>query len=271
MHFTLFASIAITLYLAATALIIKTSGQTSPPTNSSIFNGFGLAWIALVCHALAISQVILSVNGFNVGFFSMTALVVWVVTVTVLASTFTKPVDKLALLILPLAALSLALQAANPDEAHWLNDLSFSMKLHVLISIIAFSLLNIAALQALLLAYQDHQLRHHHQNWFIHSLPPLQTMESLLFQMITTGFIFLTVSLLSGFLFIHDLFAQHLAHKTVLSILAWFIFAALLGGRFRYGWRGQTAIRWTLWGFAALMLAYFGTKLVLQLILNRSA
>jgi ABC-type uncharacterized transport system permease subunit len=94
-------------------------------------------------------------------------------------------------------------------------------------------------------------------------------MEYLLFQMLTTGIVFLTLSLASGLLFIEDLFAQHLVHKTVLSILAWIIFTGLLIGRSRYGWRGQTAIRWTLIGFALLLLAYFGSKLVLELILHR--
>lgn len=94
-------------------------------------------------------------------------------------------------------------------------------------------------------------------------------METLLFQMLGAGIIFLTISLISGFLFIEDLFAQHLVHKTVLSLLAWVIFSGLLIGRSRYGWRGQTAIQWTLIGFVLLLLAYFGSKLVLELILQR--
>jgi ABC-type uncharacterized transport system permease subunit len=87
--------------------------------------------------------------------------------------------------------------------------------------------------------------------------------------MLATGIVFLTVSLTSGFIFIENLFAQHLVHKTVLSILAWIIFTGLLIGRSRYGWRGQTAIQWTLIGFILLLLAYFGSKLVLELILHR--
>ena len=101
------------------------------------------------------------------------------------------------------------------------------------------------------------------------AFPPLQAMESLLFQMISTGLLFLSVSLLSGFIFIEDLFAQHLVHKTILSIVAWFIFSSLLIGRKRYGWRGKTAIRWTLYGFLSLLLAYFGSKLVLEVILDK--
>jgi ABC-type uncharacterized transport system permease subunit len=136
-------------------------------------------------------------------------------------------------------------------------------------SIISFSLLNIAALQAGLLAVQDKQLRSHNPKRIILALPPLQAMETLLFQMIGAGLCFLTVSLISGFIFIDDLFAQHLVHKTVLSIIAWFIFTGLLLGRCRYGWRSDTAIKWTLIGFVLLLLAYFGSKLVLELILKR--
>jgi ABC-type uncharacterized transport system permease subunit len=87
--------------------------------------------------------------------------------------------------------------------------------------------------------------------------------------MIAAGFVLLTLSLVSGFAFLEDMFAQHLVHKTVLSTLAWIVFGALLVGRFRYGWRGRTAIIWTLGGFVILILAYFGTKAVLELILHR--
>ncbi|EDN66789.1 Cytochrome c assembly protein [Beggiatoa sp. PS] len=87
--------------------------------------------------------------------------------------------------------------------------------------------------------------------------------------MIAVGFGFLSLSLISGMVFLEDIFAQHLVHKTALSIVAWCVFAILLFGRWRYGWRGKTAIRWTLSGFVALMLAYFGTKMVLELILHR--
>jgi len=91
-------------------------------------------------------------------------------------------------------------------------------------------------------------------------------MEKLLFDFILAGFIGLTLALLSGFIFLEDLFSQHLVHKTALSIIAWLVFATLLIGRFTIGWRGRTAIRWTLSGFISLMLAYFGSKFVLEFI-----
>lgn len=104
---------------------------------------------------------------------------------------------------------------------------------------------------------------------FIQLLPPLQTMETLLFEMIWAGLILLSISIVSGLIFLDNIFAQHLVHKSVLSISAWLTFAVLLWGRHQSGWRGITAIRGTLIGFALLLLAYFGSKLVLEIILQR--
>ena len=101
-------------------------------------------------------------------------------------------------------------------------------------------------------------------------LPPLQVQESLLFQLIGIGFFMLSLSLVSGVIFIDDIFAQHLVHKTALSLVAWVVFGVLLWGRWRHGWRGRTAIRWSLAGAVVLALAYFGSKLVLELVLGRS-
>ena len=115
---------------------------------------------------------------------------------------------------------------------------------------------------------QDHHLHQRHPGGFIRALPPLQTMESLLFEMIGAGFVLLTLALVSGFTFLEDMFAQRLAHKTILSITAWIVFGALLWGRLRFGWRGQKALIWTLSGFVVLMLAYFGSKVVIELILG---
>jgi len=100
-------------------------------------------------------------------------------------------------------------------------------------------------------------------------LPPLFSMEMWLFRMIFVGWVFLSLSLASGLVFLEDLFAQHLVHKTVLSILAWIMFSVLLFGRWRFGWRGSRALAWTTGGFVSLVLAYFGSKLVLEVILQR--
>lgn len=142
------------------------------------------------------------------------------------------------------------------------------LELHVLISVSAYSILILAALQAVLLRVQDSHLHGKHPGGFVRLLPPLQTMERLLFQIIGIGFLLQSLSLLTGFIFLEDMFAQHLVHKTVLSVAAWVVFAVLLWGRWRFGWRGRVAIRWTLTGVLFLLIAYLGSKLVLELILG---
>ena len=116
---------------------------------------------------------------------------------------------------------------------------------------LGIALLPLAMVQALLLAIQDHHLRNRQPGGFVRALPPLKTMETLLFQMIGAGFALLTLSLVTGILFLEDILAQHLVHKTVLSFVAWVIFAVLLWGRWRFGWRGRKAIRWTQTGARA--------------------
>ena len=103
------------------------------------------------------------------------------------------------------------------------------------------------------------------------SLPPLMTLETLLFRILTLGFVLLSLTLVSGFVFSEELFGQaaRFNHKTVFGIISWIIFAALLVGRYARGWRGRTALRWTLAGFAALLLAYVGSMFVLEVILGR--
>ncbi len=147
--------------------------------------------------------------------------------------------------------------------------LDFHIAIHVILSIIAYSLLTIASLQAVFLAYQNHLLKTKQHITQTRFLPPLQTMESLLFELLWAGEILLTLAIISGFWFLEDMFAQHLIHKTVFAIAAWSIYAGLLWGRHFRGWRGNKAIRWTLAGFISLMLAYFGTKIVLEVILHR--
>ncbi len=228
-----------------------------------------LAWLASLTHLLSLSLDTWQKQGIDFSFFHTAAIISLIIAFLLLVASFSKPVEKLGIALFPIAALMLVLDLAYPSSVQTPQDYSLAMNMHILSSIIAFSLLTIAAFQALLLALQNNQLKSHNPGRLMLAFPPLQAMESLLFQMISTGLLFLSLSLLSGFIFIDDIFAQHLAHKTILSIVAWLIFSSLLIGRERYGWRGKTAIRWTLYGFLSLLLAYFGSKLVLELILDK--
>ncbi len=174
------------------------------------------------------------------------------------------------LVALPIAVGVLMLEWVLPQDPIPMTELSTGIAVHLISSVLAFGLLSIAGVYALFAAIIDHFLRHHHLKPLVRTLPALVVLESLLFKLITTGFVLLSVSLFSGLLFINDIFAQHLLHKTVLSILAWLVFGLLLWGRWRYGWRGSLAVRMTLAGIVLLLLAYFGSKLVLEVFLGRS-
>jgi ABC-type uncharacterized transport system permease subunit len=262
---TLLGIATIFAYLTSSALLLKNREQ-----KTIAYTSVYPAWLGLGGHLVFIGLAVLQARHFNFSLLSTASMVSALVALLLLLASLTKPVEKLGLAIFPLAALMLGLDLCFPEKLRSLQTYSWEMGTHILSSIIAFSLLNIAALQAVLLAIQERQLKNHQPKKFILRLPALQTMESLLFQMLGMGLLFLSVSLISGMVFIEDLFAQHLAHKTILSMIAWLIFSALLLGRWRYGWRGQTAIRWTIAGFVLLLLAYFGSKLVLEIILQRT-
>ena len=231
--------------------------------------GIALGFAALALHAAMLYQELFTLGGLNLSFFNAVSLAAWTMAGLLLISALSKPVENLAILALPLAAITVLLDLRFPGSRLIGEDAGWQLRLHVLTSMLAYSLLTLASAQAILLAVQDNHLRRHHPGGFIRALPPLQTMESLLFEMIGVGFVLLSVALITGFIYLEDMFAQHLVHKTVLSIVAWCAFAMLLWGRFRFGWRGRKAIRWTLVGFAVLMLAYFGSKAVIELILHR--
>ena len=227
------------------------------------------ALIGIALQAALISQLIYSGNGLiNLGFFTAFSLISWLVSVQILISSLYRPLETLGIVMFPLSGLASVVSVLAPPSPPLTTVTSQLIQGHIMISIIAYSLIMLSALQALALAYQDHAIRSHHPGGFIRFLPPLHDMETLLFQMLGFGFIFLSTSLISGFFFVEDLFAQHLVHKTVLSIIGWIILAILLFGRYRFGWRGKVAIRWTLAAFVFIMLAYFGSRLVLEFILQ---
>lgn len=146
---------------------------------------------------------------------------------------------------------------------------SWELTAHIVLSVAAYALITIAAAMALALALLDRRLRSRKPLGWLSILPSMEALESGTFQALGTGFAMLTLTLFSGFIFIDNLFSQQLSRKTILSCLAWLVFAILLYGRWRFGWRGRTAARWTLSGFALLGLAYFGSKIVLEMILGR--
>lgn len=162
-----------------------------------------------------------------------------------------------------------AVGTARGPQAGDLQQQNWEIVAHIVLSVLAYALLTIAVALAVALGLLDRRLRTRKALGWMKALPSVEALESGTFQALVAGFAILTLALFSGFIFVEDLFAQHLIHKTVLSCLAWVVFAVLLFGRWRFGWRGRTAASWTVSGFALLALAYFGSKIVLEAILGR--
>jgi ABC-type uncharacterized transport system permease subunit len=179
--------------------------------------------------------------------------------------------DGMEPLVLPLAAIAVPLPALFPGlVSSGANAQAAAFKLHLMLAMVAYSLFVIALLHAMVMMVAERQL-HLKSGFAAMNLPPLLTLEKLLFRVIGAAFFFLTLTLASGILFSEKLFGRPLTadHKTVFAVLSWITFGLLLAGRLLYGWRGRTALRWTLGGFVLLILAYVGSRFVLEVVLAR--
>lgn len=264
--------LAAALYAGATFVLFR---AVRVRTGAGRSLALGLVALAAVLHALLeyntwTGRPLASIDVIST--LSLCALVV----VVLWASTLLRAdaVVESGVLALPIAALVNLLDGLLParpvDAAAITEAMAPGSVVHIVTSVIAFGLLSLAGVYAGLVLLVDHSLKRHHLNPFIRNLPPLDKLEHLLFGLIATGFVILTVALVSGLVFVNNLMAQHLVHKTVLAFLAWVVFGTLLAGRWFKGWRGALAVRLTLAGIALLLLSYFGSKLVLEVILGRS-
>ena len=232
-------------------------------------------WVLLSAFATIITHALLVSHSYNVNhiisndFFSMLSLIFLVISLLFILSAIKQPIETLAIIIFPFSAIAVFLNINNAAPLTPSVNVNGHLQTHIILSILSYSLLTVAAFQAIFLSFQEKQLHDRHPSRLINCLPPMQLMETLLFRVLFLGLLLLTFALASGFIYLDDIFAQQLAHKTVLSILAWILFTTLLCGRYFLGWRGQKAVKWTYGGYFALMLAYFGSKFVLQLVLNQ--
>ncbi len=261
------AIIAICLYLLCTVLLMlrTRNSELLSQTPKSVVLLPGI--LALLVHAWILQDEMLSPIGINLGFYNSLSLIAACITLFTLVSTLRYQAELMLITMMPLTSIAIGLDATSTSSHMLAPGSSGALITHVLTSLIAYSVLGLAALHAVLLSIQNSFLHDHHPGGIIRILPPLRAMETLLFEGITVGFILLTISLVTGLMFLENMFAQQLVHKTVLSILAWLVFSILLIGRVVFGWRGKVAIRWTLGGFISLMLAYLGSKFVLEILL----
>lgn len=224
-----------------------------------------LLLIACISHAYILKDYWQG-DGIFFGLVTSTSFISWVVATLLFLTSLTKPVHVIGILVYPLTAVSVILLLLFPDTNSKL--VSISIASHVFLSVGAYALLSIAVAQSILLKIQERLLHEHNINTFIDKLPPLQTMEDFFFQTLKMGCILLTLSLASGFIFVVEFFEQNLSYKTFLSVIAWIVFVGIAIGHKMFGWRGRNAILATQIAFSVLVLAYFGTKLILERLIT---
>ncbi|NLQ18107.1 cytochrome c biogenesis protein CcsA [Marinomonas sp. M1K-6] len=251
----------LSLWLACIAcLIAGTAYYLCPKNRATQYVGA----TAIAIHAFSLSQLFLNRDGFD--FLTIGLLIALIGNSLLWLSNHNKDLSLLLGTAFTLGAIIIALNALEPWNLTQLHSSSWGTSAHILIASVAYSLFTAACGVGILLAMQEYQLKHHKLKQLLR-VPPLQVLEGLMFEFIWAAFILLTVTIATGFYFIDDMFAQHLVHKTFFTIASWFVFAGLLLGRHIVGWRGQLAVKLTLSGFFLLMLAYFGSKIALQILL----
>ncbi|MGZ8320977.1 MAG: cytochrome C assembly family protein, partial [Telluria sp.] len=231
------------------------------------------AWIV---HGASLWHGMMAPGSLRVGFAAMLSAALWISVAAYWLENRNFALDGLRRLVMPCAAAAAALPALFPGHVFQLNGTAPAFGWHIAVAILAYSTLTIAAFHAVLMALQESRLhaRPAKAGWLtgaLDQLPALLTMEKLLFRLIGIGFVLLTLTVLSGILFSEQLFGIALKwdHKSIFAMLSWLLFAALLAGRRWRGWRGKTALRFTLAGFATLVLAYVGSRFVLEVVLHR--
>jgi ABC-type uncharacterized transport system permease subunit len=265
-------------YVAVAAFVWRTHWQPRDgDREGAVRAGAGatrwLVLIPLVLHAILLWDDLFAGPELRFGFGQALSVMLWLAVLIYWIEGFFLALDGLQALVLPVAALAAVLPAAFagfsiPGYSH-----SIGFRAHLVVAMAAYSYFTIAAMQAVLMSVLERRLHSAAISGPLASLPPLLTLERVLFRLIGAGFLLLTLTILTGAIFSEEVFGRvfRLDHKTLFAIISWVIFAALLVGRRLRGWRGRTALRWLFAGFLTLLLAYVGSRFVLEVVLRRAA
>jgi ABC-type uncharacterized transport system permease subunit len=264
-------AIIVMLYALASVLAIRSLAQPSTTLVSRQNRMLLLALVSsLVFHGILLKLQIFTAEGLNLSFGYAMSLVMWVITLLYLLTSLFRCATNIGAVILPLDIITLIIVMFLPSNT-LITSGSPLLHLHIAIAVLAYSLLALAGIQALFVNSQEKALRKHQARQINLQLPPLESMEALLFNLLWGGFILLSLTLVSGVFFSEQIFGKAFVinHHIVLSASAWLVFGIFLFGHWRWGWRGKNALHWTIGGLSLLILGYFGTKFVLEFMLGR--
>ena len=226
-----------------------------------------MLFVALLCHGYTSYLHIDGGNGQNLGLFNIFCMTTWLAMCLVSWNLLKHNAYPLLIVSIPVAAISIIEVAVFPGVSLISLNGKFLNVLHILSGIASLSIMLIAALQSLLILYLDKTLRSNPAGvtqWF----GPLQGMERYLVQLLTTGFLLMSISLFLVLLLPNELKSEQAIHKVILTLCSWIVLAVLMYGRYIRGWRGVYAARWSLLGIFLLLTGYFGSKFVLEFFLS---
>ncbi|EED35088.1 cytochrome c assembly protein [Luminiphilus syltensis NOR5-1B] len=258
------AILAAVLYLAAGARQLLQVERASDKPNQGVVV---LGLLALTIH-LGVEIIAGQAGTVTFGFYQVASLAFVTMSLVNLIILLFRPLHMLVIVIFPFSALAVMVSTFSPASGTPLAGLSHGVLIHVSLSLIAYAVISLATVQAVIVRVQSNRLRQHRTKDLIRILPPLQRMESMLYELITLGFILLTLAIASGAFFVDDLLGQKLVHKTVLTTIGWLILLVTVAVHVRQGWRINTAINLVLLAFGLLALGFFGSKLVSELLLG---
>lgn len=257
--------IAISTYLLSGAMAVLTlvNDRKIPAWQT-----YGVALIGLAAHTSELASELLVEGMLQMSLLNSISVCVWMTISVILVSSLTKPIHNLFTFFMPAGSIFLLIGLFAPQLASP-KTYSAGMLVHIFVSLLAYSVIIVATLQAILVNIQTNHLhRHEFDNRLTSILPPLQSMERLMFEWLMVGFVLLTAAIVTGGLYVENLLAQHLIHKTVLTLIGWGFFATLIFGHFYLGWRGQYASRLVYFGFGFLLIAFLGSKFVLEYLVQ---
>jgi ABC-type uncharacterized transport system permease subunit len=258
------------LYLLAAVAFTMQRLPTHAARSGPLLNSaFIFCAAGLLFHGQLLSDQIFRDDGLHFSIGATVSLIGLQLAATALVGAIESSLRGMSAGLLALAAIASAATAIAPDASIG-TQLSWQIQAHIVISVFAYGLLTVGAIVGMFSLVQDRRLRSRKLSASNHLFAPLETTEKLLFGIAASGFAVLLLAVMSGFAFVDNLFAQHLIHKTALSLLALALFGILVAGRQFAGWRGKRAVYLYLWGFFFLCLAYFGSRYVLENVLGRA-
>ena len=260
--------LAFIAYFLSSAFIAK-SMFTDAKSNYKLV--FATAMAGIIFQLTSVSFILYSGDKLHFSLAAM-SLLVNVLIVSVLTLRSLKFANLMILLVTYIfsALLSLGMLFIPGDSFAYVgsaSDSSLPLFIHIILSMAAYCVLVISSLYAIQFRYIDAKLKAKTLSLNSH-LPPLNVVETQQFRLMSVGLILLTLALATGFTFLQNMWGSEYAHKTVLSVIAWFMFAVLTLGHKKYGWRGNNSVIATILASVILTLAYFGSRFVKEILLN---